>query len=128
MGRSKPSCWRAFWVTATVVGVVNTALAAFYWTLPVELLPKSGGLYGRDPADWLAGGFIAINLPGIIFAIPIILLTNCQSEIARITLTQVLGTLFWALIAARLEQDISATVAEPAKPSALHPDAPPESN
>jgi hypothetical protein len=116
MGKSKPSCWRAFWITAIVVGVVNAALAAYYWSLPIERIPKFGR-YGRDPAGWLVGTAVAINLPGIIFATPIIIWSGCQSDVIQITMAQVLGTIFWALIAARLEQDIPLRGRRPASPS-----------
>ena len=88
MRKREPTCWRTIWATALVVGAVNAGLAAYYWFLPIQHFQKSDSA-GRLIPDWLIEMTFAIDLPGIILSVPIVVATGCESEAIQITLAQV---------------------------------------
>ena len=106
MKQKSPSYGRAFWITALLVGAVNVALACYYFSIPIGTVSKGGSRVGREVPDWHAGMVCAVNLPGGILALPILALVKCDSVIFNGGLWMAFGTLGWAFIAVRIEQDL----------------------
>ena len=105
MGKREPNYRRAFWVTATIVGVLNVAFSVHVWSCPEKPIGK-GGKLKKEISDW-AMPVAAIDLPGWVFTTPFWfgrLGTMPDSEMdLLVCTTQVISTIFWAVVAVGVE-------------------------
>jgi|SRR5579863_7695364 len=99
MGSRRPNYWRAFWVTAAVVGTVNAVAYLFYASLPIVPDERHPEILQRAIPDWL-GPFLAISTPG---AALMHYAFGMQSPCDRLGCCQIISTAFWGLIAVCVE-------------------------
>jgi hypothetical protein len=101
MKSSSTSYWRAFWLTAAVIGTLNSALFLHFLSLPIEQPGKGGGPPGRVSPRW-AKGAMWINLPGLAVLYAVRGTSDPESESVRIAgmvFCQITSTLIWAVAA-----------------------------
>src|SRR5262245_5336837 len=96
MDRRRPSFWRAFWITAAIVGGVNTAFFVCVRSLPDAPLGKGGRMMKPTP-EWSLP-LLVINFPGLLVQMPFYNAQNLPtSESAALHLAgaQAISTIFW---------------------------------
>jgi hypothetical protein len=102
MCTGKRSYWRAFGITAAVVGAINVAIFLYYLSLPI--VPLRGQAVGRDlPNNWLTVAMLIINLPGGL-AVRIFSPLLDSTTPLGMALPQAISTGFWGLIAIFIER------------------------
>src|SRR5262245_26873788 len=67
----RPSYWRAFWVTAALVGTVNVAFSIYVVCLPETPTGKGGRMVKAIP-EWPNNVVLALNVPGFLACSPAI--------------------------------------------------------
>ncbi len=94
------SYWRTFWVTAAILGLMNTAIFAVYWSAPRVHHPKSSYDTEPDVPDWVATAAYTINFPGILVVGPFIAVTRLRpGPLVEILALQSIATPFWVYLA-----------------------------
>lgn len=116
MDGRKAMSWRAFWITAAIFGAVNAALFLYFWSLPIGPTGKGGAEMGRSPPDWHSNTTLAMSLPGALLVMPIACAIDCDSDAAVLLISQVIGTVFWALLAGWLFRSSDASAPTPDAP------------
>ena len=100
---------------------MNTAHLIYFWSLPIEpIRSKHEVVMGRTEPDWLVRAVAGVNIVGCYAAMGIFFVTHLDSQAAYMTLSELLGTLSWAMLA--------GFVVSPVKPPAPNPDAQSKSN
>jgi hypothetical protein len=104
MDKRGPNYWRAFWITAALVGMRNVAFTVYYQNCPEEPIGK-GGRPMRVVSDW-AMPIVAIDLPGVVLTLPFWFGSIGDVSVMSATFIagQVISTVFWGFVAIALER------------------------
>lgn len=104
MQQTRISYWRAFWLTAAVVGTINALLFAYMVSRPFRSTAR--GMIYFDAPEWVSGTAFIINLPVIFVGTIAFDLPDSRTPsdaCYRLAVFQVAGTIFWACIGCGIE-------------------------
>jgi len=105
---------RAFWITLAIFGAANAAHLTYFFSLPVEpIQSKHETRMGRTEPDWVVRATIGLNIPGCYIAGAILSIAGFHSQSSFVAMSEVLGTLFWASVAALVVRPVNSPTQNP---------------
>jgi len=101
MESRNPHYWRAFWITAAIVGGINVALFLYLAYLPDAPVGKGGRMTKPIP-EWCLPA-IVINFPGAVATIPFWEVMARLTSAAGFAVAQAISAAFWGGVAVAVE-------------------------
>src|SRR6266446_3022637 len=93
--------WRAFWMTAAVIGAVNSGIFLFYVLRPARTLPD--GFQNVIVPQWVESACTILNFPGFA-VVKFTLISGAKYPpsfdrvLFLVAVGQTLSTIFWAAL------------------------------